>query len=262
MTQNWENDSCETLQACYAVYTVPVVAALWCGVPADQTTEELRKASPIGQSNALGRAILRHPYMKCLEPRIRAIHAAIDAGELPTCREDGRRVEDHVAYQRRHVYGLDLKEWAKKIAPTERPAFLFDDVERDVHPAISAEAYRVLKATHDAKEHKLSEAIERIRHLEEAKGHIEAERNSLRDMVDKYSAQLQTANFEEKRLTPKERNTDAKVLDALLKKVGINPSDRGAASRIVELTTENGRPITHPTASTLLARIREAADSE
>lgn len=110
MKKPWENDSCETVQACYSVYHVPIAAALWCGVPADQVAEELRQAVQIGQSNALGRAILRHPYLKCLEPRIRAIHAAIDAGELQVCREDGRKVDDHVAYERRHVYGLDLKE--------------------------------------------------------------------------------------------------------------------------------------------------------
>jgi hypothetical protein len=185
MKKPWENDSCETVQACYSVYHVPIAAALWCGVPADQVAEELRRAVPIGQSNALGRATLRHPYLKCLEPRIRAIHAAIDAGELPTCREDGRKVDDHVAYERRHVYGLDLKEWAKKIAPTERPTFLFDEIERNVHPAINADVYQALKAAHDAKEHKLSQANDRIRELNESKGTMESELAGLRAMVGK-----------------------------------------------------------------------------
>lgn len=185
MKKPWENDSCETVQACYSVYHVPIAAALWCGVPADQVTEELRRAVPIGQSNALGRATLRHPYLKCLEPRIRAIHAAIDAGELPTCREDGRKVDDHVAYERRHVYGLDLKEWAKKIAPTERPTFLFDEIERNVHSAISMDSYQALKAAHDGKEHKLSQANERIRELSESNGVMESELAGLRAMVEK-----------------------------------------------------------------------------
>jgi hypothetical protein len=191
MKKPWENDSCETVQACYNVYHVPKAAALWCGVPAEQITEELSRAVPIGQSNALSRAILRHPYLKCLEPRIRAIHTAIDDGELKACREDGRKVDEHVAYERRHVYGLDLKEWAKKIAPTERPMFLFDEIERDTHSAISAESYRVLKAAHDAKEHKLSQANERICEIEYAKGQVETERDSLRKIVDSLSAQLQ-----------------------------------------------------------------------
>jgi hypothetical protein len=188
MKKPWENDSCETVQACYNVYHVPKAAALWCGVPTEQIAEELSRAVPIGQSNALSRAILRHPYLKCLEPRIRAIHAAIDAGELKACREDGRKVDEHVAYERRHVYGLDLKEWAKKIAPSERPIFLFDEIERDTHSAITAESYRVLKAAHDAKEHKLSQANERIRKIENAKDQAEMERDALRAVVDKMGA--------------------------------------------------------------------------
>ncbi len=187
--QLWENDSCATVQACYAIYPVNVAAALWCGVPPDQVDHELSLARPIGQSNALSRAILSHPYLKCLEPRIRAIQAAIDKGEITACREDGRKDDGHVAYERRHVYGLDLKEWAKKIAPTERPAFLFDEIERDIHPAISSDAYRVLKAAHDAKEQRLADANERIRELNKAKSDAEAERDTLRAMVDNLGKQ-------------------------------------------------------------------------
>ncbi|CAD6551466.1 hypothetical protein ACFQ3P_30245 [Paraburkholderia sabiae] len=190
----WENDSCATVQACFSVYPVAVAAALWCGVSPDEVDEELRRAIPVGQGNALARATLRHPYLKCLEPRIRAIHAAIDGGELLSCREDGRPVNgEHVAYERRHVYGQHLKEWAKSIAPSERPAFLFDDVERGIHSAITQEAYQALKAAHDGKEQKLIRANERIRELGEEKARIEAECNSLKGMVDRMSAQLKSA---------------------------------------------------------------------
>ncbi|MBN3533837.1 ATP-binding protein [Burkholderia cenocepacia] len=188
MKRPWENDSCATVQACYAVYAIPVAAALWCGVPAEDVNEELARAVPIGQNNALSRAILRHPYLKCLEPRIRAIHDAIDSGKLAACREDGRRVDEHVAYERRHVYGLDLKEWAKEIAPSERPAFLFDELERDTHSGISAEAYRTLQASLEAKTHQLAEANERLRAATEQVALIEAERNSLRAIVDNFDA--------------------------------------------------------------------------
>jgi len=184
MRKPWEDDNCATVQACYSVYHVPVAAALWCGVPADQVADELRNATPIKHSDALSRATLRHPYLKCLEPRIRAIHSAIDAGELRTCRENGRKTDEHVAYERRHVYGLDLKEWAKKIAPTERPAFLFDEIERDMHSAISADSYRALQSAHDAKEHKLAQANERIRQLEDEKNRVEQERQSLRSAIE------------------------------------------------------------------------------
>ncbi|SAK54257.1 hypothetical protein AWB75_01889 [Caballeronia catudaia] len=159
MGKPWEDDSCATVLACYSVYHVPVAAAMWCGLTADEVEKELKLARPIGEQTALARATLRHPYIKCLGPRIRAIHQAIDAGELSVCREDGRRITDeHVGYERRHVYGLDLKEWAKKIVPSERPVFLFDEIERGVHPAISTEAYQALEAALAAKTHKLEQA--------------------------------------------------------------------------------------------------------
>ncbi len=194
MSNPWENDSCATVQACYSIYHVPVAAALWCGVPPDQVNAELRQAVAIGQSNALSRVILRHPYIKCLEPRIRAIHQAIDEGKLAVCREDGRRVvDDHVAYERRHVYGSDLKEWAKDIAPSERPAFLFDEIERELHPGITLETYQSLQAAHDSKERTLVRTNGRIRELEDAKANVEAERDSLKSMVERMSAQLNSA---------------------------------------------------------------------
>jgi hypothetical protein len=214
MGKPWENDSCATMQACYSVYHVPVAATLWCGVPVDDVEEELSHARPIGEQTALAQATLRHPYIQCLEPRIRAIHQAIDAGELPVCREAGRRISDeHVAYERRHVYGLDLKEWAKKIAPTERPVFLFDEIERGVHPAISVETYQTLQAAHDAKAHKLEQANARIRELEAEKSTIDAERHSLRSMVDQMSAQAKG----EPRLGERQETTYLNVMGGLVR---------------------------------------------
>ncbi|MCG9125178.1 hypothetical protein LH460_10960 [Laribacter hongkongensis] len=215
MNRPWENDSCATVQACYAVYPVPVAAALWCGVPLDQVNEELRHATPIGQSNARSRAILRHPYLKCLEPRIRAIQAAIDSGEITACREDGRKDDGHVAYERRHVYGLDLKEWAKKISPTERPAFLFDEIERDTHAAISADSYRALKATLNAKEQKLAAANERIRELNDAKNAVEAERNALRAIVENLGRQAKSTEQVDDRSETSYQHMEAALLDCI-----------------------------------------------
>ena len=211
----WENDSCSTLQACYSVYHIPVAAALWCGVPPDRVQAELDLAVSIGQSNALGRAILRHPYIRCLEPRIRAIHAAIDAGEIQACREDGRKTDDHVAYERRHVYGLDLKELAKQIVPSERPAFLFDDIERNIHSGINAETYRALKSAHDAKEIKLTEANARIRDIEVTKSEVELERDQLRAMIDKLAEQLKAADTPGERAETTYQNIIAALLDCI-----------------------------------------------
>jgi hypothetical protein len=121
---------------------------------------------------------------------MRAIHAAIDSGELPSCREDGRKVghDDHVSYGRRHVHGLDLKEWAKSISPSERPDFLFDEIERNAHPNITADTYNALKAERDRLEKQLEKAAKDLREAREQKNSFEMQCKSLEAMVNKIGA--------------------------------------------------------------------------
>jgi hypothetical protein len=66
-------------------------------------------------------------------------------------------------------------------------------VERGIHVGITQEAYQSLKAAHDAKEQSLIRANARIRELEDEKGRTEAERDSLKGMVDRMSVQLKGA---------------------------------------------------------------------
>ena len=47
----------------------------------------------------------------------------------------------------RHV---DLKAWMSQFYPDQKPEFLFDDMERQLHPAISAETMQVLLADREA----------------------------------------------------------------------------------------------------------------
>lgn len=144
------DDSCTILQATHTIYSVPEAAALWCRIQKDRVQAELNRATPVGNSTAMGRATLRHPSIPCLEVRIRAMHQAIDNGTLDSCREDGQKSDGHIAYERRHVYGQDLKEWAKHLVPNERPAFLFDDLERQAHGTVTVEAFQALQAERDA----------------------------------------------------------------------------------------------------------------
>jgi hypothetical protein len=136
----WENDSCEAVQAYFTVYRVPVAAALWCGIPPDEIEEAL------SISTESSRGVFKHPYIKCLEPRCRAIHDAIEKGLLPCSRENGKVVQEHVANERRHVSRQHLKDWIAAQFPSDKPAFLFDEIERNTHSAINADAYRSLQA--------------------------------------------------------------------------------------------------------------------
>lgn len=185
MKQPWESDNCAAMKAHYAVYSIPQAAALWCGVPEHQVPRIVEEATALSHSG-LGRSIWTHPAVPCLEPRSRAIAEAIEDGSLPHGREDGQTVTgDHVAYERRHFFGRDLRKWMEKAFPNEKPAFLFDDIERSSHTAISADAYRALKAEHDKLEKRLENAKSEFKKLRDEKDAIESERDSLKTMVDK-----------------------------------------------------------------------------
>ena len=87
-------NSCEQAKSYFKFYTIPQVALLWCGVPADKVDEELKLAVPVGDSNALQRSVLKHPYISCLETYCRVIHEVIDNDLLPVGR-DGSKVFLH-----------------------------------------------------------------------------------------------------------------------------------------------------------------------
>jgi hypothetical protein len=161
MVDSWKDDNCQNIRSLYSVYSVPEAAARWCGVPDEHLEEVLSEVAQIAESGK-GRGIYRHPSIPCIEPRSRAIAQAIDSSALPCGREDGEPVgtNDHVAYERRHIRGKDLKEWMQKELPNEKPEFLFDDVDRQKDIGITTDDYLVLKAKYEACEERLNNAVE------------------------------------------------------------------------------------------------------
>ena len=185
MRKPWETDSCEHVQSYYTIYPVPVAAALWCGIPAGEVQEHL------STSTQVHRAVYRHPYIPCLEPRCRAMHEAIEKGALLVSRENGKSFDgtvDHVAPERRHVTRQNLKEWIAREFPSDKPTFLFDEIERKTHAAINADAFRALQADRDALEARIDKAEEWAKTIIAEKNALLGERDSLRAMVDKANA--------------------------------------------------------------------------
>ena len=185
MKKPWENDSCEHVQSYYTVYPVPVAAALWCGIPPGEIQEHL------DASTQVHRAVYRHPYIRCLEPRCRAMHEAIEKGALLVSRENGKSFDgstEHVAHERRHVTRQNLKEWIAREFPSDKPAFLFDEIERKTHAAINADAFRALQADRDALKARIDKAEEWAKTIIAEKNALLGERDSLRAMVDKANA--------------------------------------------------------------------------
>lgn len=182
MKKFWENDSCEHVQSYYTLYPVPIAAALWCGIPPNEIQEHL------DVSTQVHRAVYQHPYIRCLEPRCRALHEAIEKGALPVSRENGNSFDgstEHVAPERRHVTRQNLKEWIAREFPSDKPEFLFDEIERKTHAAINADAFRALQADRDALKARIEKAEERWKAIIAEKNALLGERDSLRAMVEK-----------------------------------------------------------------------------
>ena len=185
MTDSWKDDNCAAIKAHYAVLSIPKAAALWCAVPDDHLDNILSEVTQLSHSG-FGRGVWCHPDVPCLEPRSRAIAEAIESGELPHGREDATPVSanEHVAYERRHIFGRDLKKWMETAFPNEKPAFLFDDIEQNSHSAISVEAYRALKVERDALKIRLDDGLAKYKKLRDEKESIKAERDALKTVVD------------------------------------------------------------------------------
>lgn len=176
----WENtDSCEAVQAYFTLYRIPVAAALWCGISPDQVEEHLRLAK---ETN---RAIFSHPYIPCLEPRCRAIHDAIEKSVLPCSRENGKVTDDHIAPERRHISRQHLKEWIAKEFPSEKPAFLFDAIERKTHSAINAVSFQALQADRDALQTQLEKEKNTAQQLLKEKEELVRSNQLLQNKIDK-----------------------------------------------------------------------------
>lgn len=185
MKKTWENDRCNHALSYYSVYPVSVAAALWCGIPPDEVQEYL------SQSSEVFPAIYRHPFIKCLEPRCRALHEAIESGALPVNRENGGSLngsKEHVAPGRRHVTRTNLKEWIAREFPSDKPEFLFDEIERKTHSVINTDAFLALQADRDAARAELKEAAKWAEEITREMDAMRGERDSLRAMVEKQNA--------------------------------------------------------------------------
>ena len=181
----WYNkNDCEHLQAYHAYYPLPAAALLWCGVPADEVEEELGRAS----SHPQLRGVFRHPYIPCFEVRCRILHDAIESGTLAASRENGKITSDHIAPERRHLSRESLKAWIAKEHPSDKPAFLFDAIERSTHAAINADSFRALQVDLDASRVELEKAKARAQKSDDELSAMRGERDSLRAIADKMVA--------------------------------------------------------------------------
>lgn len=233
--------SCSALEK---PYYKPIEAALrWCNLITHEI-EILR-----GTGNELFPGIGVFPQWPCLRANAEKIYDAILNGGLPHGR-DGRTVihGDHVAKERLTIRHADLREWMTKHYPDQKPAFLFDEVERNTHASFNADTFRALQADRDALKVRIEKATDVYRNLMQELDTIKGERDSLRAMVDKA-------------MTTTERNTLLTIIAGLCDYSAIVPAERGSASQIAKMTEEVGAPVTDDTIRKMLSKIPDALES-
>lgn len=247
MDKPWKNDNCANMKAQYAVYSIPEAGLLWCGVPEDKVKGFLVNIYQLSRTG-FGRGVWIHDDVACLQARTRAMAEAIDCEILPHGRENAVPTDefDLVAYERRHIFGKDLKKWLEKEFPNEKPAFLFDDIEQSSHTSISADSFRALQADRDALKIRIENAEVSFKKLRNEKNTIKQELNSIKQKI------------ENNPLTPKERNTLLVLIGALCKDANINYNQRGIAVSIEKMTEILGAPVTDDTIRNILKQIDDA----
>lgn len=177
--------SCNALEKPF--YT-PVEAALrWCNLIAHEI-EILRAVSfdPVPPPAAF-------PQWPCLRANAEKILDAILNGELPYGR-DGRSVPpgEQVAKHRLTIRHHDLKAWMAKHYPDQKPPFLFDEIERTTHAAITVEALQALQADRDALKARLEKA--EAWWEQEGKG-LKAERDAWREKCEATEAEAKPSHL-------------------------------------------------------------------
>jgi hypothetical protein len=137
----------------YKVYYRPIEAAIrW----SELTRFESRILKTIGDKGVPGPSDF--PRWPMLRLNTERIFDALRNGELPygkagiTC-DDPSLLND----PRLTVRHVDLKAWMSWFYPDQKPAFLFDELERQLHPAIGIDSVQALLADREALKVKLAE---------------------------------------------------------------------------------------------------------
>lgn len=201
-------NDCEQIKSFYTLYEVHEVALLCCGVSVDQLESYIDNSHKTEL-----RGVWSNPDISCLEPRCKVIHEAIRKDELKVCRSKGGdswfNSEDHVAPESRRLKREDLRNWIIKYLPNDKPAFLFDEIERKTHTSINVDTFRALQADRDALNAELRHAKkltnDKTNEIEQLKTENEYLKNCINKMQDS-----------EKTLSEKEERTYLNIIGALV----------------------------------------------
>jgi len=233
----YDAKSCNALEK---PYYRPVEAALrWCNLIAN----EAAILQSVGDELVPGPG--QFPQWPCLRANAERIWEAVLNNEIAYGR-DGRTVTpgDVVAKHRITIRHADLKSWMEKAYPGQKPAFLFDEIERSTHTAINADSFRALQAERDA-----------------LKARIEKAETAWKEQAAPAIKELEALKKNAAQLTTTERNTLLTIIAALCKYSEIDLNSRGAVSSVVQRTDEIGAPVSDDTVRKVLGQISDALAS-
>ncbi|MFU3033286.1 ATP-binding protein [Pseudomonas aeruginosa] len=162
-------------------YYRPIEAAIrWCGLlrfePRILETLAQRSMPEPGE-------FPRWPLLRLYAERIfdALMHGELAGGRTGIVLEAQRPALDDPELTVRHV---DLKGWMSHYYPGERPGFLFDDIERTVHPVVSVDTLNVLLADREAAKVQLAELSQVHEALRAAHAALEKEQATRGDAND------------------------------------------------------------------------------
>lgn len=240
MTGIYNEKSCSSLAK---PYYRPIEAALrWCGL----ISHEVKILTATGENHYPALGVF--PQWPCLRTNAEIIFDAIENGDLPHGR-DGKTVAhgDHVAKGRLTIRHSDLKAWMLQHNPSQKPPFLFDEVERNTHASINANSFRALQVDRDALKVRIENAeVWHKKTVPELK-RLQEENKSLRDSASE--------------LATTERNTLLTIIAALCDYSKIEHQGRGAAAQIARLTEASEARVSEDAISKALKKIPIALES-
>lgn len=125
----------------------------------------------------------RWPLLRLYVERIfdALTHGELVGGRAGIVLETQRPALDDPELTVRHV---DLKAWMSHYYPGERPGFLFDNIERTVHPVVSVETLNILLADREAVKVQLAELSQVHEALRAAHEALEKEQATRGDAND------------------------------------------------------------------------------
>lgn len=206
--------SCNALEK--AFYTPLEAAIRWCNLISHE--EFIIRAVGDASIPSVG----QFPQWGCLRANTEKIVDAINHGNIPYGR-DGKTVPtgEHVAPARRTVRHSDLRKWMAEHYPDQKPAFLFDEIERKTHAAFNVDSFLALQAESKANLLNFEKMTSQLNEVSSKYYALVGERDSLKAMIDKQFA------------TPSERSetTYLNIIGGLLELLlGESPSGKPYSS--------------------------------